>query len=64
MSGMGAFYFAGVAAIAGILVYEHVLVRDARHDGTSKNLGVAFFNANAYVSVAFFAFALADVVLR
>lgn len=56
----GVLYYFGVAVVAGILTYEHALVRDARHTGASKHIGVAFFNANAYVSVAFFFFAVAD----
>lgn len=62
-SGLGALYYFGVAVVGGILTFEHVMVRDARHDGRSAKINAAFFNANAYVSVAFFAFALADVLL-
>jgi 4-hydroxybenzoate polyprenyltransferase len=60
----GPVYFVGVAGVAALLIYEHVLVRDARHDGRSRNLGVAFFNLNAYVSVVFFVFAELDWLLR
>lgn len=64
LAGGGAIYYLGVAAVAGILTYEHVLVRDARETGVSKNLGVAFFNVNAYVSVAFLGFAALDLAIR
>jgi 4-hydroxybenzoate polyprenyltransferase len=63
LSGLGIFYAAGVALVAGILVFEQWLVRDARIDGRSARIGVAFFNANAYVSIVFLAFVLADRVL-
>jgi 4-hydroxybenzoate polyprenyltransferase len=63
LTGRGLVYFAGVAAVAAILIFEHVLVRDARHDGRSKHIGLAFFNANAFVSVAFLAFVALDAAL-
>jgi len=53
-------YYAGVTAIAILLSYEHWLVRDARHDGTSKNINQAFFNSNACVSLIFFASVVID----
>jgi 4-hydroxybenzoate polyprenyltransferase len=56
-------YFVGVAVVAAILAYEQWLVRDARHTGSSTNINVAFFNANAYVSVVFFAFCMLDLWL-
>ncbi len=56
-------YFLGVAAVAGILAYEQWIVRDARTTGASTRLDVAFFNANAYVSVVFFAFVALDRLL-
>ena len=60
----GPLYFVGVAAVACILSYEHILVRDARETGHSARLDLAFFNLNAYVSVVFFGFALADGLLH
>ncbi len=59
-AGRSTVYFVGVAAVAAVLALEHWLVRDARLDGRSKNLNLAFFNANAYVSVLFLAFVVAD----
>ena len=58
--GFGGWYFAGVAAAAGILVYEHRLVRA---DDLSR-LNAAFFTMNAVMSATVFVFAMADRVLR
>ena len=58
-AGFGAWYFAGVVAAAGILVYEHQLVRP---NDLSK-LNAAFFNMNAVMSVTVFAFAMLDVLV-
>jgi len=62
-SGMGLVYFGGVLVIACILAYEHFLIRDAKVDGHSKNLGKAFFTVNAYISVAYFILSLSDAWL-
>lgn len=51
LSRRGAGYYAGVAAIAGLLAYEHALVRDLRRERIPQ----AFFDVNAWVGVAFFA---------
>jgi 4-hydroxybenzoate polyprenyltransferase len=56
----GAFYFAGVTLAGALLVYEHVLVGK----GNLAKIDKAFFDANAWVSVAFFVCALADAVTR
>jgi 4-hydroxybenzoate polyprenyltransferase len=58
-AGFGWLYFAGVAAAAGILLWEHRLVRP---DDLSR-LNAAFFSMNAVMSVTVFAFALADRLL-
>ena len=52
-------YFVGVVAAAGILAYEHQLVRP---DDISR-LDPAFFTMNAVMSVTVFAFALLDRLL-
>jgi 4-hydroxybenzoate polyprenyltransferase len=52
-------YFAGVVAAAGILAWEHQLVKP----GDLSKLNAAFFNMNAVMSVTVFLFALLDVVL-
>ena len=54
-----ALYWAGVAAVAGLLAYEHSLVRP----GDLRRLDAAFFTMNGVISVAFFAFVLAGVAL-
>ena len=47
---------AGVLTVAALLVYEHSLVRP----GDLRRLDTAFFTMNGVLSVAFFAFVLAD----
>ena len=47
MMGLGAAYWVGVAAVAGLLVYEHSLVSP----GDLSRLDVAFFNVNGYIAV-------------
>ena len=56
----GMAYYVGVAIVGAILAFEHFLVFDARFDGRSKNIGAAFFNANAAVSIIYFAALLID----
>ena len=56
--GVGVLYWAGVAAVAALLLYEHTLVRP----GDLRRLDAAFFTMNGVISVAFFAFVLADVL--
>ena len=58
-AGLGPWYYAGLLAAAGILVYEHHLVRA---DDLSR-LDAAFFTMNGVMSVTVFAFALADRLL-
>ncbi|HSE28872.1 MAG TPA: UbiA-like polyprenyltransferase [Gemmatimonadales bacterium] len=58
-AGFGVVYYAGLVVAAGLLVYEHQLVRA---DDLSK-LGAAFFNMNAILSGTVFVFALADRLL-
>jgi 4-hydroxybenzoate polyprenyltransferase len=55
---VGFLYWAGVAAVAALLLYEHTLVRP----GDLRRLDAAFFTMNGVISVAFFAFVLADVL--
>ncbi len=55
---VGGWYWAGVAAVAGLLAYEHSLVRP----GDLHRLDAAFFTMNGVISVSFFAFVLADVL--
>jgi 4-hydroxybenzoate polyprenyltransferase len=51
-------YWLGVAVVAGLLAYEHSLVRP----GDLRRLDTAFFTMNGMISVAFFVFVLADVL--
>ena len=59
-AGFGEWYFAGVAAAGGILVYEHRLVRP----NDLSRLNAAFFTMNAVMSATVFFFAMVDRVLR
>jgi 4-hydroxybenzoate polyprenyltransferase len=53
--GLGILYWAGVIAVAGLLVYEHSLVSP----GDLSRLDVAFFNVNGYIAVILLAAVLA-----
>ena len=55
---VGVPYWLGVVAVGGLLLYEHSLVRP----GDLRRLDAAFFTMNGVISVAFFAFVLADVL--
>lgn len=52
-------YWLGVAVVAGLLLYEHSLVKP--HD--LSKLGMAFFNINGYISVAIFVATFLAVLL-
>jgi 4-hydroxybenzoate polyprenyltransferase len=56
-AGFGLWYFAGVVIAAGILTYEHQLVKP----GDLSRLDAAFFTMNGVMSVTVFAFAMIDV---
>lgn len=58
--GLGKLAIAGVIAVAGLLAYEHALVR---HDDLSK-LNAAFFTMNGVISVVFFVLVAADLLLK
>ena len=55
---LGVIYFAGVAATAGLLLYEHAIVRP--DDLTRVNL--AFFQVNVAISLGLLAVGVADLV--
>jgi 4-hydroxybenzoate polyprenyltransferase len=55
---VGVLYWLGVLLVASLLLYEHTLVRP----GDLRRLDAAFFTMNGVISVAFFAFVLADVL--
>lgn len=56
---LGLLSVAGVAAIAGLLIYEHGIVKA---DDLSR-VNAAFFTMNGWVSVLFFVFWAADILL-
>ncbi|PNU20663.1 4-hydroxybenzoate octaprenyltransferase [Geothermobacter hydrogeniphilus] len=58
-SGLGWIYVVGVFVVAGLLLYEHSLVKP---DDLSR-LDAAFFNMNGYISVTIFVFTLVDAVV-
>jgi 4-hydroxybenzoate polyprenyltransferase len=55
----GLFYWLGVAAVAGLLAYEHALVRP----GDLRRLDAAFFTVNGIISLVFFGFVALDVLV-
>lgn len=57
---LGPIAFAGVAAVAALLLWEHLIV--SPQDLTRLN--AAFFTMNGVISVIFFVFVAADLVLR
>ena len=58
--GLGRLAMAGVIVVAALLSYEHSLVRP---DDLSK-LNAAFFTMNGVISVVFFGFVAADLLVR
>jgi 4-hydroxybenzoate polyprenyltransferase len=56
---VGALYWLGVVAVAALLIYEHSLISP---DDRGR-LDTAFFTMNGVISVTFFAFVLADVLV-
>lgn len=57
---LGSIYVTGIVGVAGLLVYEHRLVRP--DDLTRVNL--AFFNVNAVVSIGLFLVGIADLFIH
>jgi 4-hydroxybenzoate polyprenyltransferase len=57
--GVGAWYWVGVAAVAGLLLYEHLLVRP----GDLRRLDQAFFTVNGVISIVFCGFVALDTLL-
>ena len=56
---VGVLYWLGVAVTAGLLAYEHSIVRP----GDLRRLDAAFFTLNGVISVVFFAFVALDVLV-
>ena len=59
MAGLSLLYWLGVVVVAGLLVYEHRLVRA---DDLSR-LSTAFMTVNSTVSLIYFAAILADLLV-
>ena len=55
---LGWVYFAGVAGVAGLLVYEHSLIKK---DDLSR-VNMAFFNVNGIISIGLMVFEVVDCV--
>jgi 4-hydroxybenzoate polyprenyltransferase len=58
--GLGLLSLAGVAAVTGLLVYEHTLVKS----NDLSRVDAAFFTMNGYVSMLFFIFWAADILWK
>jgi len=58
--GLGTVYYVGVAFVMCLLAYEQSLVSPSDF----SRADVAFFNINGFVSIGFFLFALADLIVR
>jgi 4-hydroxybenzoate polyprenyltransferase len=54
----GFFYWAGVAVVAALLLYEHSIVRP----GDLRRLDAAFFTVNGVISIVFFCFVALDTL--
>lgn len=59
-AGAGVIYFIGVAVAAGLLLYEHSLVKP--HD--FSRLDAAFFTMNGVISIVFLGFVVTERLLR
>jgi len=58
--GMGTLSMVGVGAVAGLLLYEHSIISPS----DLGRMNAAFFTLNGVISVVFFGFFAADVLLR
>ncbi|MFF3376061.1 menaquinone biosynthesis prenyltransferase MqnP [Streptomyces sp. NPDC002680] len=59
-TGAGAFFWLGLAIVAGAFVYEHRIVRP--HD--LSRLNRAFFSVNGFIGITLFGCALMDLLVR
>lgn len=57
---LGIMFMIGILVVAGMLLYEHWLIRD----GNLDKLDAAFFNMNGYISIAILLFTAAEVLTR
>ena len=58
-AGLGPIYWIGFTAVSAVLVWEHRIVTP----GDLSRINKAFFDLNAYVSLGYFLFTLADILL-
>ena len=58
--GLGTVAMLGVALVALLLVYEHSIISPS----DMRRMNAAFFTLNGIISVLFFGFVAADVLLR
>ena len=56
---LGLLYWFGFASVTAVLVWEHRIVKP----GDLSRINKAFFDLNAYVSIGYFLFTLADILL-
>jgi 4-hydroxybenzoate polyprenyltransferase len=54
---LGGIYWAGIAAVAALIIYEHSLVRP----DDLRRVNEAFFHVNAVISVGLFLLGAADL---
>jgi len=59
-AGRGWLWWTGLALTAGVLVYEHAIVRP----GDLSRVNRAFFTANGVIGIGLFGFALADLIVH
>lgn len=58
--GLGRISWVGIAVVAALLCYEHLIVSP----GDLRRMNAAFFTLNGVISVLFFVFVAADILLR
>jgi 4-hydroxybenzoate polyprenyltransferase len=58
--GLGYYALAGVAVVAALLLYEHLIVSP----GDLRRLNAAFFTMNGVISIVFFCFVAVDLLMR
>jgi 4-hydroxybenzoate polyprenyltransferase len=57
---LGGFALAGVAVVAALLLYEHLIVSP----GDLRRMNAAFFTMNGVISIVFFCFVAVDLLVR
>jgi 4-hydroxybenzoate polyprenyltransferase len=58
--GLGKVAMVGVVVVAALLLYEHMIISP----GDMRRMNAAFFTLNGVISVVFFGFVAADVLMR